>query len=126
MKKLVPVVVLVAFSILSAVLAFDAGLGGLAALRSGWSLQVTLDLCISLFLVGGWIRRDARQRGIDPRPYLVALPFLGSIGALAYLVRRNVLGAGARARIQEPSSGQSVTSSSIASKGALSRAASSI
>jgi len=90
MKKIVPVVVLVAFTVLSSILVFEAGLGGLAALRSGWSLQVTLDLCISLFLVGGWIRRDARERGINPIPYLVALPFLGSIGALLYLVRRNV------------------------------------
>jgi hypothetical protein len=96
MKKIVPVVVLVAFSILSTVLAVEAGVGGLAALRSGWSLQVTLDLCIALFLVGGWIRRDARERGINPVPYLVALPFLGSIGALLYLVRRNVFSASSR------------------------------
>ena len=90
MKKVVPVVVLLAFTVLSTVLVFEAGLGGLAVLRSGWGLQVTLDLCISLFLVGGWIRRDARARGINPVPYLIALPFLGSIGALLYIVRRNL------------------------------------
>src|SRR5687768_15952724 len=93
MKKIVPVVVLVAFTILSSVLVFEAGIGGLAALRSGWSLQVSLDLCIALFLVGGWIRRDAREPGIIPITYLVALPFLGSIGALVFLVRRNVFSA---------------------------------
>jgi hypothetical protein len=89
MKKMLPAIVLVPFWILSSVLVFEAGLGGLSVLRSGWGLQVALDLCISLVLVGGWIKRDARERGINPVPYLIALPFLGSIGALLYLVRRN-------------------------------------
>jgi hypothetical protein len=91
MNKIVPLVVLVAFSILSSILAFEAGLGGLAALRSGWSLQVTLDLCIALFFVGAWIRRDARERGLSAIPFLIALPFLGSIGVLLYVVRRSLV-----------------------------------
>ena len=49
-----------------------------------------LDLAIAIFLFAGWMRRDARQRGISATPYLVALPFLGSIAALAYLVRRGL------------------------------------
>ena len=51
-------------------------------------MQLLLDLFISLFLVGGWIRRDARERGIFATPYLVALPFVGSIATLAYLIHR--------------------------------------
>ena len=90
MKKVVPVVMLLAFTGLSSVLVFEAGIGGLAVLRSGWGLQVALDLCVALFLVGGWIRKDAKKYGINPIPYLIALPFLGSIGALLYLVRRNL------------------------------------
>jgi hypothetical protein len=93
MKKMLPVIVLVPFAILSTVLAFEAGVGGLAALRSGWGLQVTLDLTIAMFLVGGWIKRDARAHGINLIPYIILLPFLGSIGALVYLVRRNFFGA---------------------------------
>lgn len=60
------------------------------AAREPWAMQMLLDLLIALFLVGSWIRRDARERGIPAAPYLVALPFVGSIAALGYLVHRSV------------------------------------
>lgn len=90
MKKIVPVVVLVAFSLFSVELAVKGGLEGWKSLVEPWSLQVALDLVIACFLVGSWIRADARKHGINALPFLVALPFLGSIAALAYVVRRNV------------------------------------
>jgi hypothetical protein len=92
MKKLVPLLVLVPFSIFSTMIAVQHGITGFAELRSGWPLQVALDLCIATFLVGGWMRADAKKHGINPWPFIIALPFVGSIGALAYLVRRNFFG----------------------------------
>lgn len=53
-------------------------------------MQMLLDLTITLCLVGTWIRRDVRPQGIPALPYLLSLPLLGSIGALAYLAHRSV------------------------------------
>jgi hypothetical protein len=36
------------------------------------------------------IARDAKKHGIPALPYVVMLPFLGSIGALFYLVHRSI------------------------------------
>ena len=51
------------------------------ALREPWGMQILLDLAIAMALVGSWLHRDARARGIPALPYLMALPFLGSIAA---------------------------------------------
>ncbi|MCW5816151.1 MAG: hypothetical protein KIT84_34460 [Labilithrix sp.] len=91
MKKrspLVPLLVLVPFTVFSVVCAYEGRADGLRALSHPWAMQVGLDLVISCFLVGGWIRRDAREHGISALPFLVLLPLLGSIAALLYLVRR--------------------------------------
>jgi hypothetical protein len=61
---------------------------GVAAFKAPWVIQVALDLCISCFFAGVWISGDAKKRGINPLPYLVLLPILGSISTLAYAVRR--------------------------------------
>lgn len=93
MKKMLPLVVLVPFAVFSTFVAVEHGaLGFLTlALREPWAMQLLLDLTIALFLVGTWLRRDARARGIAALPYLVALPLLGSIAVLVYLVHRNVV-----------------------------------
>ena len=52
------------------------------------NLQVFVDLVIALSFVIVWMWRDARARGISPIPYLVMTLFLGSIGPLVYLIRR--------------------------------------
>jgi len=90
MKKLLPAIVLLPFTAYSLLVIEQNGYFGFLTLatREPWAMQMLLDLCISLFLVGAWIRADARARGIPAWPYLVALPFVGSIGALAYLVHR--------------------------------------
>jgi hypothetical protein len=84
--------VLVPFTAYSLVVIARHGYFGFLTLaaREPWGMQLLLDLLIALFLVGGSIRRDARERGIPAAPYLVALPFLGSISALAYLVHRSL------------------------------------
>jgi len=89
MKKLVPVLVLLAFSGLSVELFLAGASEGLAAFRSPWAIQVGLDLCIACWFSALWLRADARKHGIRALPFLVALPFFGSIATLAYLVRRS-------------------------------------
>jgi hypothetical protein len=88
MKKILPVLVLVAFTVFSVDMEVKGGLEGLAVFREPWALQVAVDLVIATILVGSWIHGDARKRGINPLPFLIALPFLGSMAALAYVVRR--------------------------------------
>lgn len=92
MKELAPLLILVVFTLFSAVVVVRHGYFGFItlALREPWALQMLLDLAIALFLVAGWLRRDARARGIEAWPYIVALPFLGSISPLAYLVHRGL------------------------------------
>jgi hypothetical protein len=91
MKKVIPFLVLIPFFAYSFVVAYGHGALGFItlAMKEPWGMQMLLDLSISLFLVGGWLRRDARAHGINPIPYIVMLVLLGSIGALVYLVRRN-------------------------------------
>ena len=58
------------------------------ALANGATLQVTIDLVIACSVAMFFIYNDARARNVNPWPYLVATTFLGSIGLLAYAVRR--------------------------------------
>jgi hypothetical protein len=58
--------------------------------RDRWALQMLLDLVIALSFAVGWMIGDARKRGIATWPYLVVTVFLGSIGILAYCVRRGI------------------------------------
>lgn len=58
--------------------------------REPWALQMLLDLVMALFVALGWLRADARKRGIAAWPYVVIAVFLGSIGLLLYLVRRAI------------------------------------
>jgi hypothetical protein len=106
MKKLLPLLVLVPFVAFSLVIMVQNGIFFLADVCHGWPLQVTLDLYIALFMVGAWMRRDAKQHAINPWPYIAGLPFIGSIAALVYLVRRNLLadlvGVRAPAEISDP------------------------
>src|SRR5262249_44102161 len=51
-------------------------------------LQIFVDLIIALTMVLVWMWRDARARGLSPVPYAVITLFLGSIGPLIYLIRR--------------------------------------
>ncbi len=90
MKKLLPILVLVPFTVFSLAVTFREGYFGFLTLaaREPWALQLLLDLVIAFFLIGTWIRKDARARGLPATPYLVAILFLGSIGALAYFVHR--------------------------------------
>lgn len=93
MKRMLPLLVLLPFTAWSSLIIFEHGYFGFitVALHEPWAMQMLLDLSISLVLVGGWMIKDARRYDINPLPFLVLLPFLGSIGALGYLVRRSLV-----------------------------------
>jgi hypothetical protein len=61
-----------------------------AAVASPAGIQVFVDLVIALSLFMVWMQRDARERGITALPFILLTATLGSIGALAYLLRREL------------------------------------
>jgi len=84
---------LVPFLIYSLGVAFSEGsyLGFIdVAVREPWAGQVLLDLVIALSLFGFWMIPDARKHRIPIAPYVVATVMTGSIGALSYLVHRQI------------------------------------
>lgn len=83
-------VVLAAFGAYSVHVVLAHGYFGFLAVaaREPWGMQMLLDLTIAVTLFTCWMIPDARRRGIAWWPYLAACVALGSIGALAYLVRR--------------------------------------
>lgn len=89
MKKIIPVLVLLAFSVFSVELAIAGANEGLNAFKSPWAMQVGIDLYIACWFSAMWMRNDARKHGISALPFLIALPVFGSIATLAYVVRRN-------------------------------------
>jgi hypothetical protein len=58
------------------------------AAREPWALQMLLDLVIACSFGIGWMLPDAKKRGITAWPFVVTTVFFGSIGLLAYAVRR--------------------------------------
>jgi hypothetical protein len=86
----VAALVLAAFGAFSIWVVADYGYTGFLSLaaREPWGLQMLLDLVIACSFGIGWMVHDARKRDIKTWPYIVATLALGSIGLLAYLVRR--------------------------------------
>ena len=89
-KQLAAEVILIAFSAFSAYVVYQYGYIGLfeQALANAATIQVFLDLTIALSLVMVWMWVDAQERGISAVPYILLTLTLGSIGPLAYLIRR--------------------------------------
>ena len=92
-------VVLVAFTAFSLWVVAEDGLLGFVTLagREPWGLQMLLDLVLAFTMLAGFLVRDARARGLSAWPYVLLIAGTGSIGALAYLVRRGLGAAGRRA-----------------------------
>ena len=82
--------VLVAFTVFSVWVVAGHGYFGFLALahREPWALQMLLDLVIACSFGLGWMRADAKRRGIPSWPFIPVVVFLGSIGLLAYVVYR--------------------------------------
>ena len=53
-----------------------------------WSAQIAIDLCLAVGFASVWLWRDAKARGINPLPWLLAVPLTGSLALLAYALRR--------------------------------------
>ena len=81
-------VVLLAFAELNAYVVWQYGYMGFLQLVTANSATIAavVDLTIALSLVGVWLWRDAKRRGVSPLPYLALTATLGSIGPLLYLV----------------------------------------
>ncbi len=92
--------VLAAFTVFSLWVVDGHGYTGFLSLagREPWALQMLLDLAIACSFALGWLRADARRRGLAWWPYFAVTLFLGSIGVLAYVVRRGLAPAPATPR----------------------------
>jgi hypothetical protein len=96
LQALAAAAILAGFGAFSLWVVYGHGYTGFLTLagREPWALQMLLDLVLGLSFAVGWMRGDAKRRGLSAWPYIVVTLFLGSIGLLAYVVRRG-LGAGA-------------------------------
>ena len=92
--SLVALIVLLGFGAYSAWVAGTHGYTGFLTLarREPWAMQMLLDLVVACFLYTMWLTPDARRHGISPWPYLALTLVAGSLGGLAYLVRRGLVG----------------------------------
>ncbi|MFV8749998.1 hypothetical protein ACNOYE_05580 [Nannocystaceae bacterium ST9] len=91
-KLALALVVLVAFTVYTVVVAVGHGPLGFLAVheQGGWNLQVFLDLVLALLGFYVLAAPDAKRHGISHWPYFVASLLLGSIGMLAYFVHREL------------------------------------
>lgn len=94
MRLALVVVIFVAFTSWSLGIVFSSGLVGLIAVvgKEPWAAQMLVDLVISCSVAWVWLSGDAKARGISPWPYIIATAALGSIGVLAYLIHRELVG----------------------------------
>ena len=90
LKRIVPVVLLVGFSALTAEVVIRDGYTEWLRIafenRSAGLLLVDLTIACSLAI--GWMTRDARARGTKVWPFALLTVLFGSVGPLAYLVFR--------------------------------------
>ncbi len=91
MKKVILVLILIPFSLLSVAALWKHGYWGLfePAFSSLASAQVLVDLIIALSLFMVWMWRDAAKLGRNPWPWLVITLAAGSFGPLLYLLTRS-------------------------------------
>jgi hypothetical protein len=84
------VVAFVLFSGWSLTIVFSDGLAGLLSMlvRERWSVQLYVDLAIACTVAWTWLAPDAKKHGLTAWPYIIGTVVLGSVGLLAYLVRR--------------------------------------
>ncbi len=90
------VIVLLAFGAYTTQVVLEHGVAGAfaAAMQNSASVQVVLDLVISLILIAIWVYRDARSKNLLAPLYTILVLCLGSIGTLIYLIRRELASSG--------------------------------
>ena len=89
-RKMILALVFVAFSIFTGEVVYAYGYMAFFdwALKSPVTIQLSLDLVISLSLVVTWMIVDARRQNRSALPYVLLTLVLGSIGPMLYLLRR--------------------------------------
>ena len=92
MRLLLLVAVFVAFTAYTLFVMVGHGFLGFLALaeREPWALQLLVDLLVMLTLFATWIWRDARERKLPAWPYMILTVLGGSMGALVYLLHREI------------------------------------
>ncbi len=88
MQRLILIITLIAFLILTALALWHHGYWGILEphFQSFGAAQVLVDLVIALTLFLIWMWRDARAAGRNPWPWLVLTLLTGSIGPMFYLL----------------------------------------
>lgn len=54
------------------------------------TLQILIDLVISCLVFSSWMIADAKSRGVNSAPWLIAILTTGSIAILVYLLFREM------------------------------------
>lgn len=84
--KTVAILILIPFLALTAYAVWDVGIIGIPEYHihssAGW--QVFTDLVIALVLLMFFMVRDAKAKGVNPWPWVIATLFTGSISPLLY------------------------------------------
>lgn len=90
MQRILLIIVLIAFSALTAVALWHHGYWGIIEphFQSFGAAQVLADLVIALSLFMVWMWRDAKATGRNPWPWIVLTLVAGSISPLIYLLSR--------------------------------------
>lgn len=59
--------------------------------REPWAMQMLLDLVLACSFGIGWMRADAKRRGIASWPFIPVIVLFGSIGLLGYAAVRGLM-----------------------------------
>lgn len=88
MRRIVLIVTLIAFLVLTTMAVLQHGYAGIfmQQFQSYGGAQVLIDLVIALALFLVWMWNDAKAAGRNPLPWVLLTLALGSIGALIYLL----------------------------------------
>ena len=88
--------VLLAFVAYTLQVVLEHGFAGAfaASIANSASIQVVIDLVISVILIAIWVYRDASAKDLSAPLYAALVLCLGSIGTLIYLIRREFAGTG--------------------------------
>jgi hypothetical protein len=88
MRRIVLIVTLIAFLVLTTLAVLQHGYAGIfmQQFQSFGGAQVLVDLVIALTLFLIWMWNDAKAAGRNPLPWVLLTLALGSIGALIYLL----------------------------------------
>lgn len=89
-KKALLALVLIDFAVLTGYTVLQVGYVGIwqAGIADWGAIQILADLVIACGLIAVWMVIDARERGMNPWPYIAVTLVAGSFGPLLYLLRR--------------------------------------